>query len=74
MDFLKLVGVSFVVAFPLGWWMMNRWLDNYVYRTGVEWWVFVVAGLAAFAIAAITVGGKSLNAAQANPIKAIRAE
>lgn len=73
-DFLKLVGISFVVAFPLGWWMMNNWLDNYVYRTGVEWWVFAVAGFAAFAIAAITVCGKSLKAARENPINAIRTE
>lgn len=73
-DFLKLVGISFLVAFPLGWWMMNKWLDNYVYRTGVEWWVFAIAGLAAFAIAALTVCGKSLKAAQENPIKAIRTE
>ncbi|WP_257666746.1 ABC transporter permease [Parapedobacter tibetensis] len=73
-DFLKLVAISFVVAFPLGWWMMNSWLENYVYHTGVEWWVFAAAGLAAFAIAAITVCGKSLKAARENPIKAIRTE
>ncbi|WP_257666745.1 ABC transporter permease [Parapedobacter tibetensis] len=73
-DFLKLVGISFVVAFPLAWWMMSRWLENYVYRTAIEWWVFAIAGLAAFAIAAITVCGKSLKAAQENPIKAIRTE
>lgn len=73
-DFLKLVGISFLVGFPLGWWMMNKWLDNYVYRTGVEWWVFVVAGFVAFAIAAIAVCGKSWRAAQENPIGAIRTE
>lgn len=73
-DFLKLVVISFLVAFPLGWWMMNKWLDNYVYRTDVEWWVFAVAGFAAFAVAAITVCGKSLRAARENPIKAIRTE
>jgi len=73
-DFLKLVGVSFLIAFPLGWWMMNRWLDNYVYRTGLEWWVFGIAGLTAFLIAAVTVCGKSLKAARENPIKAIRTE
>jgi len=71
-DFLKLVGVSFLVAFPLGWWMMSRWLENYVYRTAIEWWAFAIAGFAAFAIAAITVCGKSLRAARENPIKAIR--
>lgn len=73
-DFLKLVGISFLVAFPVGWWIMDKWLANYVYRTGMEWWVFAVAGFAAFAIAAITVCGKSLKAAQENPIKAIRTE
>lgn len=73
-DFLKLVGISFLVAFPLGWWMMNRWLENYVYRTAIEWWVFALAGFAAFVIAAITVCGKSLRAARENPIKAIRTE
>lgn len=73
-DFLKLVGISFLVAFPLGWWMMSKWLDNYAYRTSIEWWVFALAGFAAFAIAAITVCGKSLKAAQENPIKAIRTE
>ena len=73
-DFLKLVTVSFLVAFPLGWWMMNRWLESYVYRTAIEWWVFAAAGFAAFAIAAITVCSKSLRAARENPIKAIRTE
>ncbi|WP_257657291.1 ABC transporter permease [Parapedobacter lycopersici] len=73
-DFLLLVGLSLLVAFPVGWWMMNSWLANYVYHTGIEWWVFVVAGTAAFAIAAITVCGKSVKAAQENPIKALRTE
>lgn len=73
-DFLKLVIVSFVVAFPLAWWMMNSWLDNYAYRTAIEWWIFAIAGFGAFAIAALTVCGKSLRAAQENPIKTIGTE
>lgn len=73
-DFLKLVSISFLVAFPLGWWMMNSWLDNYAYRTSMEWWVFAIAGFTAFVIAAVTVCGKSLKAARENPIKAIRTE
>lgn len=73
-DFLKLVGISFLVAFPLAWWLMNKWLENYVYRTGIEWWMFLLAGLVSFAIAAVTVCGKSLKAAQGDPIKAIRSE
>ena len=73
-DFLKLVLFSFLIAFPFGWWMMNRWLDNYAYRTTVEWWVFAVSGLTAFLIAVVTVCGKSLLAASENPIEAIRTE
>lgn len=66
--------ISFVVAFPLGWWMMRKWLENYAYRAEIEWWVFAVAGLTAFTIAAVTVCGKSLRAARENPVKAIRTE
>ncbi|MFD2743774.1 MULTISPECIES: ABC transporter permease [Sphingobacterium] len=73
-DFLKLVGISFVIAFPLGWWMMKRWLEDYVYRTDIAWWVFVFAGIGAFGIAAITVCGKSLRAAKSNPINSLRNE
>lgn len=73
-DFLKLVGISFLIAFPLAWWMMNRWLENYVYRTEMQIWVFALAGFTAFAIAAITVCGKALKAAQHNPVNAIRTE
>lgn len=73
-EFLKLVGISFLIAIPLAWWMMNRWLENYAYRTDITWWIFAVAGITAFAIAAITVCGKSIRAAQQNPIKAIRME
>ncbi|WP_233632663.1 FtsX-like permease family protein [Parapedobacter sp. ISTM3] len=73
-DFLVLVAISFLVAFPLAWWMMNGWLNSYAYRTDIAWWIFAVSGFVAFAIAAITVCGKSLRAAQQNPIKAIRTE
>lgn len=73
-DFLVLVAISFLVAFPLAWWMMNGWLNNYAYRTDIAWWIFAVSGFVAFAIAAITVCGKSIRAAQQNPIKAIRTE
>ncbi|GAA4803443.1 ABC transporter permease [Olivibacter ginsenosidimutans] len=73
-DFLMLVIIALIVAFPLAWWMMSKWLDNYVYRTDLSWWIFVVAGLAAFIIATITVCSKALKAAQVNPIKSLRSE
>lgn len=73
-DFLKLVLISIAIAFPLSWWIMNDWLDNFAYRTSIDWWIFVLAGCLSFAIAAFTVCGKSLKAAKTNPIKAIRSE
>lgn len=73
-DFLRLVGAALLVAFPIGWWIIERWLENYTYRTAIEWWVFAVAGLAAFAVATLTVCGKSFRAARENPIKALRTE
>jgi ABC-type antimicrobial peptide transport system permease subunit len=73
-DFMKLVGISFILSFPIAWWMMSKWLENYVYRTELHGWVFIAAGLIAFAIAGLTVCGQSLKAAKNNPIKAIRTE
>lgn len=73
-DFMKLVFISFLIAFPIAWVMMNKWLTNYAYRTQLQWWVFAVAGTCAFAIAFITVGSKAFRAAQSNPVKALRSE
>lgn len=73
-DFLGLVGLSFIVAFPIAWWIMSKWLDNYAYRTTIGWWIFALAGLCAFAIAFLTVCGKALKAAQVNPVKSLRNE
>ena len=74
MDFMKLVLISFLIAFPIAWFMMNKWLTNYAYRTTLQWWVFAIAGACAFAIAFITVGSKAFRAAQSNPVKALRSE
>ncbi|MEH6304564.1 ABC transporter permease [Olivibacter sp. CPCC 100613] len=73
-DFMKLVAISFILSFPIAWWLMNKWLDNYVYRTDVRVWVFLVAGSIAFLIAGLTICGQALKAAKNNPIKAIRTE
>ncbi|GAA4803457.1 ABC transporter permease [Olivibacter ginsenosidimutans] len=73
-DFLGLVGMSFIVAFPVAWWMMSKWLDNYVYRTTIAWWIFALAGFVAFTIAFLTVCSKALKAAQVNPVKSLRSE
>jgi len=73
-EFLQLVGLSTLIAFPLAWLMMHHWLQQYSYRIGIEWWIFLVAGAAALLIAMITVSTQAMRAALMNPTKALRSE
>jgi putative ABC transport system permease protein len=73
-DFLQLVFISCLVAFPLGWWMMYSWLQNYKYRIEISWWIFIIAGFIAILIALITVSFQAIKAAVANPVKSLRSE
>lgn len=73
-DFIKLVGIAALIAFPLGWFLMNRWLQDFAYRTNIAWWVFMVAGLSAILIALITVSFQAIKAALMNPVKSLRTE
>jgi putative ABC transport system permease protein len=73
-DFIKLVLIAFVIAFPVGWWMMNQWLQSFAYRINISWWVFAFAGLLTVAIALITVSFQAIKAAVANPVKSLRSE
>ena len=73
-DFLKLVSVAFVVAIPVTYFVMHRWLEGFAYRVAISWWVFLVAGLAALVIALLTVGYQSVKAARTNPVEALRYE
>ncbi|MDQ1085837.1 ABC transporter permease [Siphonobacter sp. SORGH_AS_1065] len=73
-DFLKLVGIAFLMAIPLAWYAMNEWLQDFAYRISLEWWVFAVAGLLAIAIALITVSFQSVKAALVNPVKSLKSE
>jgi putative ABC transport system permease protein len=73
-DFLKLVIVSFILASPLAWYAMYKWLQNYNYHINIEWWVFAAAGLLSVIIAIITVSYQSIKAAIANPTKSLRSE
>jgi putative ABC transport system permease protein len=73
-EFLYLVLISLVISIPLTWWVMNSWLQDFAYRIFIEWWVFVLAGLLAVAIALVTVGIQALKAAIANPVKSLRTE
>jgi len=73
-DFLKLVIIAAVIAFPVSWWAMHRWLNDFAYRVNIGWWVFVVAGIVALMIALLTISFQSIKAAVANPVKSLRTE
>jgi putative ABC transport system permease protein len=73
-DFLKLVTIAFLIACPVSWFFMHRWLENYTYRANLSWWMFVLAGLLALFIALVTLSFQSIRAAIANPVKSLRTE
>ena len=72
--FLKLVVIAMLLAFPVAWWAMHSWLQNFAYKTDLEWWIFAVAGLVTIFIALLTVSYQSLRAALSNPVKSLRTE
>ncbi len=66
--------MSLAIAAPLAWFFMDKWLQDFAFRTKIEWWVFAVAGFAAVAVAFVTVGIQSVRAALANPVDRLRNE
>lgn len=73
-DFLGLVGIAALIAFPLAAWAMHRWLQDFAYRVNMAWWVFLVAGLLALVIALLTVSVQAIRAALVNPVESLKAE
>ena len=73
-DFVKWVAVAFVIATPITYYAMNKWLENFAYKTSLSWWIFALAGLLALAIALLTVSFQSWKAATRNPVEALRYE
>jgi len=73
-DFLKLVIIAIVIATPLAWWAMNKWLQEFAYRISIHWWIFFVAGFLAIFIALVTVSFQAIKAAVANPVESLRTE
>jgi putative ABC transport system permease protein len=73
-EFLKLVFIAAIIAFPISWWAMNKWLLNFAYRISIEWWVFTLAMIMALFIAIFTIGAQATRAAIANPIESLRSE
>jgi putative ABC transport system permease protein len=73
-DFAKWVLIAFIIACPLAWYAMNKWLSNFAYKTELSWWIFALAGLIAMGIALLTVSFQSYRAATRNPVESLRYE
>jgi len=73
-DFIKWVGIAFVIAAPIAWYLMKNWLQNFAYKTNLSWWIFAVAGMLALGIALLTVSWQSWRAATKNPVEALHYE
>ena len=74
LDFVKWVTIAFVVACPIAYYAMNKWLENFAYKTTISWWIFALAGVLVLGIALLTVSGQSWRAAARNPVEALRYE
>src|SRR6185312_4216270 len=73
-DFLKLVLIACLIAFPISWWGSAKWLQTFAYQTTLGWWIFGLAGCAALLIALITLSFQAVRAATANPVSSLRAD
>ena len=73
-EFIKLIIIAAVIAFPLGWWATNKWLQDFAYRINVDWWVFLLAACIALFIALLTVSIQAVKAARMNPVRSLRTE
>jgi len=73
-DFLKLIVLAFFIAVPIAWYFLNHWLDNFIYRTQISWWIFPLAGLLSLTIALLTISFQTVKASLANPVDSLRAE
>ncbi len=73
-DFIKWVVIAFVISAPVAWYAMNKWLENFAYKTNLSWWIFVFAGIISVAITLITVSWQSMRAANKNPVETLRYE
>lgn len=73
-DFIVLIVVAMIIATPVAWYSMNRWLQGFAYRVEIQFWVFILAGLAAITIAALTISFQAIKAARGNPVNSLRSE
>ena len=73
-DYIILVGIAAVIAFPIAWYVMNAWLGSFAYSISIQWWMFGLAGIVALLITAFTLGLQAIKSAVANPVKSLRTE
>jgi putative ABC transport system permease protein len=73
-DFVRLVVLAFLIATPISWWAMHQWLQSFVYKVNIQWWMFALAGISAIAIALFTVSFQAIKAAIVNPVNGLRSE
>jgi putative ABC transport system permease protein len=73
-DFIKLVGIATIIAFPTAWWVMNNWLGDFAYRIDLAWWFFAAAALLALVIAMATISFHAIRSALSNPVNSLRSE
>jgi putative ABC transport system permease protein len=73
-DLIVLVIISFIIAFPLGFYLMNKWLQDFAYSISIQWWMFAMAGLTTVLIALLTMSLKTMKSAMANPVESLRSE
>ena len=73
-DYIILVGIGALIAFPIAWYMMSAWLGSFAYSISIQWWMFALAGSIAFFITAFTLGIQAIKSAMANPVKSLRTE
>jgi putative ABC transport system permease protein len=73
-EFIKLVTISFIIATPIAWWAMNKWLQAFAYKVTISWWMFAIAGVMSILIALFTVSFQAIKAALVNPVKSLKSE
>jgi putative ABC transport system permease protein len=73
-DFLKPIGIAAIVALPVAWYFMHKWLQDFAYRISMPWWIFIAAGIIAALVALLTISFQAIKAAMANPVKSLRTE
>lgn len=71
-DFIRLVGLAFIIAVPAAWYVLNKWLEGFAYRTGLSWWVFTISGVFMLLIALLTLSVQTIRSATVNPVKSLR--